>query len=634
MTTLVSENDWRAPLLDTVSRIAAGVGLVWFLVYFVSAPALRWQPETAIIAVSLIFAWVGALGRSLPEGVRLASLQLMFIVPATLAFTLSPPGAGPALMFAFVTLLSTFFYGRRAGLVMLAGIAVLYGLAGLAWKYGLFPTRPIDALTRPQEVFYWLRIGMVQVVGTGALVAVAISVLRYAQRAMGRLREREALLRTIVEDQTEMLVRWKPDGTRTFVNNAYALFKGKRAEELIGTNFMPELGERAGEHLQTKIRDLNLGRPVVTCILEEVSVTGKRSWQEWTERGIFSGDRLVEIQSTGRDITERREAEENLRISEQRLRTIIEAGKDGLWEWDIVADSIVWSDRVYEMLGMKPGGPVMGLAQMRALIHPDDRDRFALALKEHLEVGEPYDLELCIRRGDGSHGYFLCRGKTVRDDAGKPLRMTGSVSDVTERRCMQAVLEANETLLRQFVRHTPAAVAMFDTDMRYLQVSDRWISDYHLTGRDVTGRSHYEVFPDIPEHWKAIHRRVLAGAVECCDEDPFQRADGGMEWLQWEVRPWRKAGGEIGGLIMFTQVITSRKRAEQKITDQLAELQRWQRVTLGREERISQLKGEVNELCRQLGRTPAYPVHESSQSAACGANDRALRDPMIAGGGS
>jgi len=121
-------------------------------------------------------------------------------------------------------------------------------------------------------------------------------------------------------------------------------------------------------------------------------------------------------------------------------------------------------------------------------------------------------------------------------------------------------LAASEAVLRQFIKHTPAAVAMFDTEMRYLQASDRWLTDYHLLGQDVVGRSHYEVFPDLPERWKEVHRRVLTGAVERCVEDEFPRADGSTEWLHWEARPWLKPDGSIGGLSMFTQVVTDRKR--------------------------------------------------------------------------
>src|SRR3954452_9648246 len=88
------------------------------------------------------------------------------------------------------------------------------------------------------------------------------------------------------------------------------------------------------------------------------------------------------------------------------------------------------------------------------------------------------------------------------------------------------IVKANEGLLRLFIKHTPAAIAMFDTDMRYLQVSDRFLTDYQLEGHDLIGKSHYEVFPDLPARWREAHCRILAGAVERCDEDSYAAADG------------------------------------------------------------------------------------------------------------
>jgi len=129
----------------------------------------------------------------------------------------------------------------------------------------------------------------------------------------------------------------------------------------------------------------------------------------------------------------------------------------------------------------------------------------------------------------------------------------------------QPLLTNEQALLRLFIKHTPAAIAMFDTDMRYLQVSDRFLTDYDLEGQDLIGRSHYEVFPDLPERWRQAHQRILAGAVERCEEDFYIAKDGSTGWLQWESLPWRKVNGEIGGLILFTQVITARKRAEEAL---------------------------------------------------------------------
>jgi PAS domain S-box-containing protein len=140
-----------------------------------------------------------------------------------------------------------------------------------------------------------------------------------------------------------------------------------------------------------------------------------------------------------------------------------------------------------------------------------------------------------------------------------------------QRRAEQA-LEASEVLLRQFIKYTPAAVAMFDTEMRYIAASDRWLTAYRLDGQTLIGRSHYEVFPEISDDWKSVHRRALAGAVERRDEDPFRRADGATEWLEWEVRPWHTLDGAIGGVIMFTQVITERIRVEQALRDSQSKL--------------------------------------------------------------
>lgn len=138
-----------------------------------------------------------------------------------------------------------------------------------------------------------------------------------------------------------------------------------------------------------------------------------------------------------------------------------------------------------------------------------------------------------------------------------------------ETKTAQAIkqIAASEELLRQFIKHTPAAIAMLDTRMRYVQASDRWLKDYHLDGQAIIGRSHYDIFPDIPQRWKDIHQRVLAGAVESCDEDPFPRSTGGTEWLQWEARPWHNAAGEVGGLVFYTQVITARKEAESQMRE-------------------------------------------------------------------
>jgi PAS domain S-box-containing protein len=128
-----------------------------------------------------------------------------------------------------------------------------------------------------------------------------------------------------------------------------------------------------------------------------------------------------------------------------------------------------------------------------------------------------------------------------------------------------AALRQSEARLRLFVEHAPAAIAMLDRDMRYLAVSRRWTQDYRISERDLLGVSHYEIFPDLPYAWREIHQRCLAGAIESADEDPFPRADGTVDWVRWEIRPWHDDNGAVGGILLFSEIITERVVAAQQL---------------------------------------------------------------------
>lgn len=95
--------------------------------------------------------------------------------------------------------------------------------------------------------------------------------------------------------------------------------------------------------------------------------------------------------------------------------------------------------------------------------------------------------------------------------------------------------------------------------------TDRWLQDYHLDQSSLIGLGHYDVFPEMPAHWKSKHQRILAGSTERCEEERFQRADGSENILRWEVRPWYMSDDSIGGIIMLTEEITERKKLQDKL---------------------------------------------------------------------
>lgn len=104
---------------------------------------------------------------------------------------------------------------------------------------------------------------------------------------------------------------------------------------------------------------------------------------------------------------------------------------------------------------------------------------------------------------------------------------------------------------------------MFDRDMRYLAASGRWREAFGLESRNLVGRTHQELLPDWPLPWPEHHRKCLAG-IPVSREDSLLRPDGELDWLRWSMAPWHDGHGEVGGTVMFAEVITGRKRAAEE----------------------------------------------------------------------
>jgi len=128
-------------------------------------------------------------------------------------------------------------------------------------------------------------------------------------------------------------------------------------------------------------------------------------------------------------------------------------------------------------------------------------------------------------------------------------------------------------LLRIFIEQAPAAIAMFDRDMRYIAVSRRWLTDYNLSEQDLIGRSHYDVFPELPPEWKQLHQRGLQGERISSSHDRFDRADGSVQWIKWEMLPWYADTKMIGGIVIMSEDTTQHEQV-------LADLSR-ERAMLG-----------------------------------------------------
>ena len=262
------------------------------------------------------------------------------------------------------------------------------------------------------------------------------------------------------------------------------------------------------------------------------------------------------------DITDKKTAEEALRASEERLRLAQQAARIGTFERNVRTGVVTWSTNLEPMYGLQAGSfNGTTTAFFLNLIHPDDRAIVKELVDGALKTGLPTTGEWRVLWPDSTVHWIAGRWQVFMDESGQPFRMVGANMDVTERkRTEEALLEVNraleaqaallqsrEDLLKIFVKNVPAGVAMLDREFRYLQVSDRWCADYGIDSSEALGRSHYELFSDVPERWKEMHRRALAGETLRADEDRWEREGGTTTWVRWEIRPWRTPSGIVGG---------------------------------------------------------------------------------------
>jgi PAS domain S-box-containing protein len=269
------------------------------------------------------------------------------------------------------------------------------------------------------------------------------------------------------------------------------------------------------------------------------------------------------------------EMKETLRMGVERYKLATSAAKVGVWDWNIGTGEFYLDPSIKAILGYTDDEIQNDIEVWLKYVHPEDSNAVMKAAQACLDgVTAEYIFEHRMLHKDGSNRWILARGQVIRDESGNAVRLIGTDADITERKQPKNALRHHEELLKLFVKHTPAAVAMCDQQMRYLSYSDRWAQDYGLGLDSLVGICHYDLFPDLPTHWKEEHQRCFEGKVIERDVEPFPRKNGSMDWVQRKLCPWRHRSGEIGGLIMFTEVVTDKKQLE----DQLHQSQKMESI--------------------------------------------------------
>ncbi len=320
--------------------------------------------------------------------------------------------------------------------------------------------------------------------------------------------------------------------------------------------------------------------------LQIVNVQGKEIWVRAIGNPVMENGTCKRLFGTFQDIDSQKKAQMAVASSRKLLNDVLQAAS----EVSIIATdpdgTITLFNRGAEKLLGYSSAEMIG--KTPAIFHDETeiKRRSEVLSKEFAYPVEGFRVfvERAEKMGSDRHEWtYCCKNGTRRvvslvvtpitSEKNEVIGYLGIAVDITEKRRIEKELLTEKMRLLTFVEHAPAAVAMLDNDMRYMVVSQRWIDDYKIQG-NILGKSHYEVFPDVTEEALARHKRVLNGAIERNDETAYRLpGDKRDRYVAWEMRPWYQFDGKIGGMMLFTQNITSliRQREELKNAKKQAE---------------------------------------------------------------
>ncbi|RPI15779.1 MAG: PAS domain S-box protein [Ignavibacteriae bacterium] len=388
------------------------------------------------------------------------------------------------------------------------------------------------------------------------------------------LKKNEAIFRAVVEDQTEMITRWLPDGTLTYVNKVFCSFFNKTTDELIGETFIIDMPVSDMNFFYNNVlAKLSYENPVV-IFEHETSIKNEKRWLKWIERAIFDENKnIIEYQSVGRDITKQKLAENALRESEKKYRKLIESTNVITWEFDVDTKSFHYvSPQAERILGYNIEQwyePSFWYNH----IHSDDRERVMAVSNENFINQQDHEAEYRMVAADGSIKWFKDM-TSVMKEGNTPAKLYGILIDITETKKTEQKLYDTQLRLSMLLNNLSNVVFYetgggreFITENIYGMTgysADEFVRDKQLFNKLMNNEDNERIYKSLTEWHQAGENGILT------NEFRVTHKDGSIIWLEdhiFIITP------EIGPKYMSGVMIdiTERKKTEQRIKDSLEE---------------------------------------------------------------
>jgi len=477
-------------------------------------------------------------------------------------------------------LVSQILRGKKADdiPVVSSPTAYIFNYAGLQ-KFGISESAlPIDSIiTGKPDTFYsrykfYLWLGTIVFVLQAMIIFLLVWNIARRRQQENALKESEAQYRELYDEVPVGYFEFDAEGRLTRVNQTELVMLGYSADEMLGHY----VWEFTADHEQSRIR--TLGKFAGTHPLNNNDERYRERKDGTTlpalcqDKPCFDADgRIIRIRTIMLPITERKQAEEKLRESEDLLNASQHLSMVGGWAWNVETQTMHWTEETYRIHDYAPGeiepGSPEHIDKSEECYSPEDRPVIMAAFKRCVEEGESYDLELPFTTAKGRRLWIRTTALPVRE-SGKIVRVMGNIMDITKSKSMEEKLKELEKQSRAWLENSPMCTKIVDLDFNLKYMSSAGVKGLNID--DIA--PHYGKpypFHFYPESFKTKMTENMIRAIEAGEvitqEAPVVDTQGNEIWFHSTIVPAKDDNGRIEYLIIVSADTTARKTAEAEL---------------------------------------------------------------------
>jgi len=424
------------------------------------------------------------------------------------------------------------------------------------------------ALKRKDGTTYYASLSIIrQTLGDeGVLLAVQKDITQ-RKKIEQVVRDSEARLRLMAETIPDYIFQTDKDGTIVYGSPGVQQLLGYSPEERQGKSFRDVILPSDLAKVQASFEQVIKGRPLHNFELNLVHKTGRTVPVEVSVVPVLRDNQVTMLFGVARDITERRRAEQRLRVAEAKYRALVEQVPAISYtaKLDKASTATYVSPQAERMLGFAPlefeGDPDLWAKQL----HPEHRRRVLAELARCHRTGKPFVCEYRMITKDGHTVWFRDHARVVSDSNGKPIALHGVMVDITERKVAEEALRASEAKYRTLLENLPQKIFLKDLNSVYLSCNENLARDLKIRPQDIAGKTDYEFFPEqLAEKYRADDKRIVESGQVTEIEETY--VGSGQEMVIHTVKtPLKDEQGDVTGILGIFWDITEQKKAEEQI---------------------------------------------------------------------